>query len=73
MALGKKSLKTLKMIFHLAALADIVPSIKYPDKYFDANVTGTKNIINNANKYNVKKLFIQLHLPATDTKKISHK
>ena len=52
----KKELKNAKMIFHLAALADIVPSIKYPDKYFDANVTGTKNIINNANKYNVKKI-----------------
>ena len=32
-------------VFHLAALADIVPSIKNPDKYFNSNVTGTLNIL----------------------------
>ena len=33
-------------VFHLAALADIVPSIQNPEKYFEANVLGTKNILN---------------------------
>jgi UDP-glucose 4-epimerase len=32
-------------LFHLAALADIVPSIQQPDAYFRANVDGTFNIL----------------------------
>ena len=28
-------------VFHLAALADIVPSIQRPDEYFTTNVDGT--------------------------------
>jgi UDP-glucose 4-epimerase len=32
-------------VFHLAALADIVPSIQMPDAYFDANVNGTYNVL----------------------------
>ncbi len=32
-------------VFHLAALADIVPSIQQPDPYFRANVVGTFNIL----------------------------
>lgn len=32
-------------IFHLAALADIVPSIQRPEKYFESNVKGTLNIL----------------------------
>jgi UDP-glucose 4-epimerase len=32
-------------IFHLAALADIVPSIQQPDPYFRANVVGTFNLL----------------------------
>ena len=32
-------------VFHFAALADIVPSIQTPKKYFDANVNGTINIL----------------------------
>ncbi|MEM9818606.1 MAG: NAD-dependent epimerase/dehydratase family protein, partial [Cyanobacteria bacterium P01_D01_bin.6] len=31
-------------VFHLAALADIVPSIQNPDAYFRANVNGTFNV-----------------------------
>ena len=31
--------KGKQLIFHLAALADIVPSIKNPKQYFKANVT----------------------------------
>ncbi len=33
-------------VFHLAALADIVPSIITPEKYFQSNVTATLNILN---------------------------
>ena len=32
-------------VFHLAALADIVPSIQKPDTYFNANVVGTFNAV----------------------------
>lgn len=32
-------------VFHLAAMADIVPSIQQPNIYFDANVTGTFNVL----------------------------
>jgi UDP-glucose 4-epimerase len=32
-------------VFHLAALADIVPSIQNPDAYFRANVDGTFNLL----------------------------
>jgi UDP-glucose 4-epimerase len=32
-------------IFHLAALADIVPSMENPETYYKANVTGTLNVL----------------------------
>ncbi len=32
-------------VFHLAGLADIVPSIETPELYFDANVQGTLNVL----------------------------
>ena len=32
-------------VFHLAALADIVPSIQAPEAYFRANVDGTFNVV----------------------------
>ena len=32
-------------VFHLAAMADIVPSIQDPALYFDTNVTGTFNLL----------------------------
>jgi UDP-glucose 4-epimerase len=41
-----KHFANVQVVYHLAALADIVPSIQNPDKYFAANVTGTKNILN---------------------------
>tara|TARA_Y200000002_G_scaffold160258_1_gene132420 strand:+ start:5892 stop:6869 length:978 start_codon:yes stop_codon:yes gene_type:complete len=56
--LGKwtKNFKNAKLIFHLAALADIVPSIQNPKKYFQSNVVGTENIASACIKYNVKKI-----------------
>ena len=43
-------------VVHLAALADIVPSIQNPKKYFQSNVVGTENIASACIKYNVKKI-----------------
>ena len=49
-------LKNCDVIFHLAALADIVPSIEKPDEYFKSNVIGTFNIVEAARAYNVRKI-----------------
>ncbi len=43
-------------VFHLAALADIVPSIEKAQAYYETNVTGTFNILECARKYEIKKL-----------------
>ena len=43
-------------VFHLAALADIVPSIQDPEKYFLSNVTGTLNVLNACKSRNIKKI-----------------
>ena len=50
-----KYFKGVKYVFHLAGLADIVPSIKNPDKYFKSNVVGTLNVVQAAKKANIKK------------------
>ena len=42
-------------VFHLAALADIVPSIQNPQKYFDANVNGTLNLLQACNDKKISK------------------
>ncbi len=42
-------------VFHLAALADIVPSIENPQAYFDTNVTGTFNVLQAAKEAQVKR------------------
>ncbi len=52
----EKNFKNIEYVFHLAALADIVPSIEEPDKYFKSNVTGTLNILKASKKHNVKKV-----------------
>ena len=43
-------------VFHLAALADIVPSIQRPLDYHKANVDGTINVLEAARKAGVKRL-----------------
>ena len=43
-------------VFHLAALADIIPSVDHPIKYHKANVDGTVNVLEAARKNGVKKL-----------------
>ena len=42
-------------VFHLGALADIVPSIQRPADYFLANVTGTFNVLEAARNAGVKR------------------
>ena len=48
--------KGIDRVFHLAALADIVPSIENPDIYYQANVTGTLNVMKASKEFNVNKL-----------------
>lgn len=42
-------------VFHLAALADVVPSIENPLEYYEVNVTGTFNVLEAARKNNIKR------------------
>ena len=51
-----KYFKKVDYVFHLAGLAEIIPSIKNPKKYFDCNVIGTLNVVEAAKKVGVKKL-----------------
>jgi len=48
--------KDADYVFHLAALADIVPSIENPKGYFETNVTGTYNVLESVKKHSIKKL-----------------
>lgn len=52
----EKKFKNVEFVFHLAALADIVPSIEEPNKYFHSNVNGTLNVLRASKKYNIKKV-----------------
>ncbi|MFC1768261.1 SDR family oxidoreductase [Nanoarchaeota archaeon] len=47
--------KDVEYVFHLAALADIVPSIEDPNKYYNSNVTGTVAVLEASRRNNVKK------------------
>ena len=51
-----ENFKNTKVVYHLAALADIVPSIQNPKKYFESNVVGTENIASASIKHKVKKV-----------------
>lgn len=42
-------------VFHLAALADIVPSIEKPRDYFETNVDGTFNVLEASHRVKVKR------------------
>lgn len=43
-------------VFHLAALADIVPSIEQPANYHRTNVDGTFNVLEAARKFGTKRI-----------------
>ena len=49
-------LSHVDVVYHLAALADIVPSIKNPDVYFNSNVNSTFNLIRSCEKKKIKKI-----------------
>ncbi|EDZ59849.1 UDP-glucose 4-epimerase [Candidatus Pelagibacter sp. HTCC7211] len=51
-----ENFENTQVVYHLAALADIVPSIQNPKKYFESNVVGTENIASASIKYKVKKV-----------------
>ena len=50
-----KYFKKIDYVFHLAGLAEIIPSIKNPQKYFNTNVLGTLNVVEAAKNAKVKK------------------
>ena len=51
----KDLFKNVDYVFHLAALADIVPSIENPDDYFSTNVQGTYNVLKASVENKVKR------------------
>jgi len=51
-----KYFKGVSYVFHLAGLADIVPSITNPIRYFQTNVKGTLNVLEASKKARIKKL-----------------
>lgn len=66
-------------VFHMAALADIVPSIQNPDAYFSSNVIGSYNVAQCCKDTNVKKVLytassscygIPDHFPTSETAEI---
>ncbi|NBS76148.1 MAG: SDR family oxidoreductase [Betaproteobacteria bacterium] len=48
--------ENIDWVFHLAGVADIVPSIENPELYFNVNVSGTMNVLQSAKNANIKKL-----------------
>ena len=52
----EKIFEGVTYVFHMAALADIVPSIQMPTEYYTSNVLGTFNVVEVVRKYNIKKL-----------------
>lgn len=53
--INKNSLPNVNYIFHLAALADIIPSVENPISYYKSNVTGTLNVLELARKMDLEK------------------
>lgn len=48
--------KGIDVVFHLAALSDVVPSIEEPIEYLETNIMGTVNVLESMRKNNVKKI-----------------
>jgi UDP-glucose 4-epimerase len=51
----EKNFKKFDIVYHLAAKADIVPSINFPLDYFNSNVVGTINLLELSKRFRVKK------------------
>jgi UDP-glucose 4-epimerase len=71
-----KATAGVERIFHLAARADIVPSIQEPEAYFRSNVDGTFSVLQAARAHNVKRFIyaassscygIPSHYPTPET------
>ncbi len=52
----EKKFKSIDIVYHLAALSDVVPSIEEPINYLQSNIMGTVNILEAMRKHNVKKI-----------------
>jgi UDP-glucose 4-epimerase len=52
----EKKFKDADCVIHLAALADIVPSIENPGSYYSSNVTGTLNVLEAARQFHIGKI-----------------
>lgn len=52
----KPCFASVDWVFHLAGLADIVPSIQKPEPYYSVNVSGTFNVLECARAEGVKRL-----------------
>tara|TARA_Y100000592_G_scaffold101195_2_gene186735 strand:+ start:6233 stop:7135 length:903 start_codon:yes stop_codon:yes gene_type:complete len=52
----EESMKGVEVVFHLAALARVQPSIENPLPFNDANITGTLNVLFAAHKAGVKRV-----------------
>jgi len=52
----KPCFEGIDWVFHLAGLADIVPSIEHPDAYYSTNVTGTFEVLEACRAYGIKKI-----------------
>ena len=77
-----KYFKGVNYVFHLAGLAEIIPSIKNPRKYFINNTLGTLNVLEAAKKVKIKKFIyaassscygIPKKIPTKETDKIDTK
>ena len=69
----KNYFKNINVVFHLAAVADIVPSIEDPREYFESNVIGTFNVLEASKKSNVKKFIYAASSSCYGIQKISNK
>lgn len=54
--LEKIFVNNIDIVVHLAAMAGVRPSIENEKLYWDVNIMGTQNILEECKKYNVKKL-----------------
>ena len=54
-SLSDNIFRNIDWVFHIAGIADIVPSIETPVKYYNSNVTGTLNILEKSRKHKVQK------------------
>tara|TARA_B100001248_G_C27341994_1_gene436756 strand:- start:53 stop:1042 length:990 start_codon:yes stop_codon:yes gene_type:complete len=52
----KNLFRGIDLVFHLAALSDVVPSIEKPIDYLNTNIIGTVNVLESMRIYNVKKI-----------------